>query len=119
MRSKPLDIWSFGLDSSFVIRHSDFGFRILSFFRGGISNLNLTTSARLFDKGSGSAANLLPHTRLRRNKLRREPWKQADQIVCDENLSVAMLARTNADGRDPDRVCDLLRDVGEHNLEHH
>src|SRR5438477_4607139 len=82
MRSKPLVISSFGLNSSFVLCDSS----------TAASNLNLTASPRLFDESSGSAPNLLPHTRLRRNKLRRKPGKQADQIVRDQNLSVAMLA---------------------------
>src|SRR5689334_1120674 len=39
--------------------------------------------------------------------------------MCDQNLSVAMLARTDPDRRDPNRISDLLRYLSQDNLEHH
>ena len=38
--------------------------------------------------------------------------------MCDQDLSVAMLTRTDADGRNPDGIGDLFRDLGNDNLQH-
>ena len=37
----------------------------------------------------------------------------------DQDLSIAMLARTDSNRWDADCICDLLRDIGNDNLEHH
>src|SRR6266581_245209 len=74
----------FVIPSSFVIRASSFFPRHLS--------LNLGASSRTLDKRARRVTDFLSHTRLGRNKFRCKPRKQADQIVRDQNLSIAMLA---------------------------
>src|SRR4029077_15004604 len=70
------------------------------------------------DKCTRGAAYFLRHTRFGRHKFRGEPRKQSNQIVRDQNLSVAMLARSDPDRRDANRIGDLLGDIGQDNLEH-
>src|SRR4029077_15161907 len=83
---------------------------ILDFIRSSTCSLNEST---------GSAAYFLRHARFGRHKFRGEPRKQSNQIVRDQNLSVAVLARADPDRRDADCIGDLLSDIGQDNLEHH
>src|SRR5215831_16536450 len=80
---------------------------------------NLAAALGSLDKGSRSAAYFLRHTCSRRHKFGSEPRKQSNQIVRDQNLPVAMLARADPDRRNADGISDLLSDIGEDNLEHH
>ena len=79
------------------------------FLRSRVRSINARAARRISSR----------HTRFRRHKFRGEPRKQSNQIVRDQNLSVAMLARADPDRRDADRISDLLGDIGENNLEHH
>src|SRR6476469_10535361 len=111
-----LVISSFGFNSTFVIRISSFLCHIertrdiSDFIRSSTCSLN---------KSTGGPTYFLGHTRFGRHKFRCEPWKQSNQIVRDQNLSVAMLARADPDRRDANRISDLLSDIGQDNLEHH
>src|SRR5262249_35909930 len=71
------------------------------------------------DKRSCSAAYFLRHTRFGRHKFWGEPRKQSNQVVSDENLAVAMLARADSDCGDVDCIGDQSGDIGQDNLKHH
>ena len=64
--------------------------------RPSLSNLrrDLSAAACSIDEMPRRLPNFFRDLRLRRNKLRREPRKQTDQIVRHQNLSVAMFARS-------------------------
>src|SRR6266545_5792094 len=83
------------------------------------SLISSRSSTCSLDKCTRSPAYFLCHTRFGRHKFRGEPRKQSNQIVRDQNLSVAMLARADPDRRDTDRISDLLSDIGQDNLQHH
>src|SRR5438034_11470889 len=84
-----------------------------------VATLSFSSAACSFDKSACSTTYFLSNPRLREHKLWGEPGKQPDQIVRDENLSIAMLARADPDRRDIDRISDLLRHLGDDNFQHH
>src|SRR5436190_10032280 len=94
---------SFG--HSDLIRHSSFACHVER--SRDPCELNLPAALGPLNKCSRSAAYFLRHARFGRHKFRGEPRKQSDQIVRDQNLSVAMLARADADRRDADCISDL------------
>src|SRR6266403_2897831 len=71
--------------------------------------IHLAARFRPREERLGGSANFIGDPRFRRNKLRREPREQPDQVVRDENLPIAMRTRTDADRRNPKGVCDLAR----------
>src|SRR6266481_9966779 len=73
-------------------RHSDFVIVLSCRAQSRHLSFHSSASSRTLDKRARRVTDFLPHARLGRNKLRRKPGKQADQIVRDQNLSVAMLA---------------------------
>ena len=62
-----------------------------------------------FDKRLRRFANLPGDVSLWLGEFRREPGKETDQIVSDENLPVATFTRANPDRRDLQRFGDLTR----------
>src|SRR5437588_1327611 len=54
------------------------------------ASLGQSAAARSFNESADRLANLLGHARLRRNKFRREPRKEADEIVSHQDLPIAM-----------------------------
>src|SRR5947208_11129456 len=81
--------------------------------------LSDSRAAHSRDEGLRCLADLIRHARLRRNKLRREPRKQPDQIVRHQNLALAMLARPDAVCRNRDCLCDLRCHLLNHVFEHY
>ncbi len=75
-------------------------------------------SARPVDENARGAPDFFGHVHFRRNELRREPGIQTNQVVRDENLPVAMLARADPDRWNPDRVGDSPGRVRRDNFEH-
>ena len=56
--------------------------------------------------------------RVRFDELGHELIEEAQQVVEDQHLAVAGRAGTDADGRDRQRLRDLLRQLGRHGLQH-
>src|SRR5437588_3630196 len=73
---------------------------------------------RAADEDLDRSPNLLRDAGLRRNKLRRKPREQTDQIVRDQNLAVAMVARANADRGNLQRARDLAGRFRTHDFGH-
>ena len=59
-----------------------------------------------------------PHIGVLLDELRRPPGCQADQVVKDENLSVAMRPRADADRRNRKRRGRFPRQIARHAFEH-
>ena len=76
------------------------------------SSISSRRSTCSLDKRSRSAAYFLPHARFGRHKFWGKPWEQSNQVVSNENLAVAMLARADPDCWDMDCISDLLSDIG-------
>ena len=83
------------------------------------SSVSLTDrTAGPIDEHLRCAPNLLRHMRLRRNKFRSEPGIKPNQVVCDQDLPVAMFARANPNRRNLNRSCNLARRVRGHDFEY-
>ena len=72
---------------------------------------------RLAEKGAGGFANGRGDLRVLAREFWREPREEADEIVSDENLAVAVCAGADADSWDLQRGADALGDVGFHEFE--
>src|SRR5690242_21433487 len=77
---------------------------------GAAPHLLGIAGARLADGISGLGVAL--------HESRREPAEEADHVVEDEHLAVAMASRADADGRDGDALRGDARELRRHQLEH-
>src|SRR4029453_2202007 len=76
-------------------------------------------ASRSFNKSSYSAPNLFRNACRRRYKLGWEPREKTEKILANQELPGAMLARSDPDGWNADCICDLSRNIRDHDLQQH
>src|SRR5438093_1717293 len=84
-----------------------------------VATLSSSSAACSFDKSACSTTYFFRNPRFRGHKLWGEPGKQPNQIVRDQDLSVAVIPRADPDRRYIDRISDMLRDLRKDNLQHY